>query len=235
MFRLHVHVQENLHTGRIGICSVASITASLRPYFLHRQMIPKWLAPLALGALVAVYTPPAWWVLTLVGALLFFPGEYIVHRFQLHVLHDKKWNVTAHSHIAHHEAPDDLEHIFHPLGATFGALGLYIVAVALIFWSVPAGLAFGLGSSISMILYEYAHFSAHRIGVQPATPWMKYLKKYHLWHHFKNEHYWFGVTSPFVDVLFGTFKDPKTVEKSPTVRTVVPNPDHVRLLAEQDA
>lgn len=213
---------------------MASITGSLRPYFLHRQMIPKWVAPIFLGALVVAFSTPLWWAFTAVGFLMFFPGEYVVHRFQLHVLAEKKWNTTAHSHIAHHESPDDLEHIFHPLGATFGALGLYFGAVALIFQSAAAGLAFGLGSSLAMVVYEYAHFSAHRVGVQPATPWMKYLKKYHLWHHFKNEHYWFGVTSPVMDVVMGTFKDPRATEKSPTVRTIVPNPDHVRLLAEPD-
>ncbi len=214
---------------------MASISNSLRPYFLHRQMIPKWLTPVALAALVVAFAAPLWWAFALVGALAFFPGEYVVHRFQLHVLAEKKWNKTAHSHIAHHMAPDDLDHIFHPLGATYGALVLYFGAVSLIFSSASAGLAFALGSSVSMVIYEYAHFSAHRLGVQPATPWMKYLKKYHLWHHFKNEHYWFGVTSPVMDMVMGTFKDPHATEKSPTVKTVLPNAEQARLLAEHDA
>jgi sterol desaturase/sphingolipid hydroxylase (fatty acid hydroxylase superfamily) len=37
-------------------------------------------------------------------------------------------------------------------------------------------------------------------------------------HHFKNENYWFGVSTPFVDVLFGTLKDEKNVETSQTAR-----------------
>ena len=38
--------------------------------------------------------------------------------------------------------------------------------------------------------------------------------------HFKNENYWFGVTTPTYDFLLGTFKNQKKVEKSATARNL---------------
>jgi sterol desaturase/sphingolipid hydroxylase (fatty acid hydroxylase superfamily) len=48
------------------------------------------------------------------------------------------------------------------------------------------------------------------------------MKKFHLWHHFKHEKLWFGVTSPIFDAIFGTQADPRDVTASPTVRALVP-------------
>jgi hypothetical protein len=41
----------------------------------------------------------------------------------------------------------------------------------------------------------------------------------HRLHHYKNEHYWFTVTTTATaDRLFGTYSDPATVETSPTAK-----------------
>ncbi|AHD05525.1 hypothetical protein ERICI_02230 [Paenibacillus larvae subsp. larvae] len=42
----------------------------------------------------------------------------------------------------------------------------------------------------------------------------------HLWHHFKNEQYWYGVTNPVFDLTLHTYKDGKEVEKSGTTRNM---------------
>jgi sterol desaturase/sphingolipid hydroxylase (fatty acid hydroxylase superfamily) len=43
----------------------------------------------------------------------------------------------------------------------------------------------------------------------------------HRLHHYKNEHYWFTVTSAgTADRLFGTYPDPASVQTSPTVRSL---------------
>ena len=39
------------------------------------------------------------------------------------------------------------------------------------------------------------------------------MKQYHLRHHFISEKEWFGVSNPSLDLVFGTFRDPKTVAK----------------------
>ncbi len=44
-------------------------------------------------------------------------------------------------------------------------------------------------------------------------------RRHHRLHHYKNEHYWFTVTTAgTADRLLGTYPDAATVETSPTVR-----------------
>ena len=66
------------------------------------------------------------------------------------------------------------------------------------------------------------YFAAHRPGSKPWTPWSRFMKKWHLWHHFKHERLWFGVTSPVFDFALKSYKRHTDVEPSPTVRTLVP-------------
>ena len=46
------------------------------------------------------------------------------------------------------------------------------------------------------------------------------LWRNHRLHHFKNEHYWFGVTMLSADRLLRTAPDPESVERSETARTL---------------
>jgi sterol desaturase/sphingolipid hydroxylase (fatty acid hydroxylase superfamily) len=39
-------------------------------------------------------------------------------------------------------------------------------------------------------------------------------------HHYRNEHYWFGVTVHLADHLLGTFPEKTAVDASPTARTL---------------
>ena len=55
----------------------------------------------------------------------------------------------------------------------------------------------------------------------PGRAWYRSVWRNHRLHHYKNEHYWFTVTSAgTADRLFGTYPDPATVEKSPTARSL---------------
>ena len=55
------------------------------------------------------------------------------------------------------------------------------------------------------------------------TRFGRWVKKYHLWHHFKNEQLWFGVTNPSMDVLGRTYRRVEDVERSPNVRILFPD------------
>ncbi|MNG24021.1 hypothetical protein D3C84_1086960 [compost metagenome] len=68
-----------------------------------------------------------------------------------------------------------------------------------------------------LLVYEWKHYIAHR-PIQPASKLGKWVKRTHLLHHYKNENYWYGVSTPFVDALFGTLKDEKDVPASDTVK-----------------
>jgi 4-hydroxysphinganine ceramide fatty acyl 2-hydroxylase len=139
----------------------------------------------------------------LCGVLLFFVLEYLVHRFILHRF--PKWIPKAYwGHVAHHQNPMDSKYLFGPLRyEIYGTTAVY-----LILWAITGNLylasATFLGVSVGQIYYQWQHFVAHR-PIVPITPWGKWIRKNHLLHHHQDENYWFGVSNPVLDMVFGTY------------------------------
>ena len=68
--------------------------------------------------------------------------------------------------------------------------------------------------------YEWTHYLVHS-DYRPRSRWFRSVWRNHRLHHYKNEHYWFTVTTAgTADRLFGTYPDPAGVETSPTVRSL---------------
>ncbi|MFC4767100.1 sterol desaturase family protein [Effusibacillus consociatus] len=163
------------------------------------------------------------WVGILTGVLLWYVSEYTTHRFLFHAPPPKnKWllRLLNRLHYAHHELPNELHLLFLPVWYSipnFFIVWLLAYAVthsSILSFSVVAG---GVGC---LLYYEWVHFVAHR-PIKPRTPWGKWMKKYHLWHHYKNENFWFGVTNPGMDKIMGTYEDEKHVELSSTARKLL--------------
>ena len=155
-----------------------------------------------------------------VGMLIFFCVEYVSHRFLLHAAPRPEpllSRLQRRLHYDHHREPDILELLFVPLWFSLPNLAIYAALYYLLARSVPITLALVLGNLISFIYYEWVHYIAH-IPSTPRTPWGRWMKKYHLLHHYKNEGLWFGVTNPSLDLLLGTYLSAGLAEKSPTVR-----------------
>ena len=70
-----------------------------------------------------------------------------------------------------------------------------------------------------MLGYEWTHYLVHS-DYRPRSAWYRSVWRNHRLHHYKNEHYWFTVTSAgTADRLFGTYPaDPSAVRTSPTVQ-----------------
>ena len=68
--------------------------------------------------------------------------------------------------------------------------------------------------------YEWTHYLIHS-DYKPKTRFYRAIWRNHRQHHFKNEHYWFTVTSSgTADRVLGTYPDPATVETSPTAKNL---------------
>lgn len=200
----------------------AVASRSIRPWFTHPRMIPKWLGFALTGALAVAFPAPGAWLLFLAGLAIFFPSEYLVHRGVFHFFADKgAGKVLSRQHVEHHERPDDLDYLFNDprISVTIGALyfGVYYALTR----DLGASAALSFGNFAGLLYYEHVHLNAHRPGSRPWTPWSRSMKRYHLWHHYKHERHWYGVTSPVFDHLFGSHARVEDVEHSPTVRTLV--------------
>jgi hypothetical protein len=165
-----------------------------------------------------------WWdlVIPLVVVALEPFTEWLIH---VHVLHRKPTRigrftidpVTARKHRDHHRNPKDLRIVMVPYQALVPAL---VLAGAVAVLLEPKRAAMVIASGFGMLLwYEWVHYLIHS-PYRPRSTWFRNLSRNHIKHHFKNEHYWFGVTVSLGDRVLGTKPDEASVDVSPTVRTL---------------
>jgi 4-hydroxysphinganine ceramide fatty acyl 2-hydroxylase len=174
------------------------------------------LAVLALWAFGGAALSPLWIV---IGALFFYLSEYSWHRFAFHAP-PSRWawlrKMQHRLHYDHHSEPNRLDLLFLPAWFLIPNLIVTGALMSLIFGAerVPSLL---LGIMLGVLHYEWVHYLAH-IPYQPRTSFGRWMKQYHLRHHFISEKLWFGVSNPSLDLLYRTYRPPKEVEKSNTVR-----------------
>ena len=178
----------------------------------------RWSDAIALAAMVAIY-PFA---------------EWAIHVYLLH-LRPFRWRgrevelVTSKSHRQHHERPDHLGLILlGPIEAVALLIGItpLVIAVgcgllALAGVGVPFGAAVtaGLTGAVLIAIYEWTHFLIHTAH-RPRTRYFRSVHRTHRLHHYKNEHFWHGITNTAADRVLGTFPEQREVPRSPTARTL---------------
>lgn len=182
------------------------------------------LVVLAIGVRLAV---PEWDytdALVILGILAFWPvQEWIIHVFLLHM---KPFNlmgrevdlIVSRNHRNHHRDPWNAE-----LGITPPhIIWLYLAglpAVWLLFLPLHMALT-GVATYFSLVLnYEWLHFLIHTSYV-PRTALYRRLWRNHRLHHFKNEHFWYGVTMLSGDQLFQTQPSAQQTARSETCLTL---------------
>lgn len=164
--------------------------------------------------------------LVLLGAVLFELTEYSTHRFMFHAKPSRNAWLRAKQHrlhYDHHAEPARIDLLFLPLWYVVpnmilvGGIAYLVVGD----WGRVASLL--LGATFALLNYEWVHYIAHR-NYTPKTPWGRWMKHYHLKHHFVNEHYWFGVSNPLGDLAIGTYRGNGEVTRSRTTRTLFGKP-----------
>jgi sterol desaturase/sphingolipid hydroxylase (fatty acid hydroxylase superfamily) len=129
--------------------------------------------------------------------------EYCLHRFVFHYPArsglGKRFVYLFHGN--HHDDPRDKTRLVMPpagaipiMAALFFLFGLVIPAP----WIEPFGAFFIVG----YLIYDYIHYATHHFPMK--NPVAKYLRRYHLKHHYSGEPGRYGVSSPLWDIVFGT-------------------------------
>jgi len=146
-------------------------------------------------------------VLSLVfGFLSWSLIEYGLHRFIFHYNARSRFGreLLYQVHLSHHEDPTARNKIFASLylSAPIAAVYWVVAWAATGSWAVASFLFIGM--SAGYFSYEWLHFQCHH---GRSRFWvLRYLRKYHLLHHYKTPDERFGVTSPLFDLIFGTFR-----------------------------
>jgi hypothetical protein len=154
-------------------------------------------------------------------------GEWAIH---VHLLHLEPFRfrgrrvelATAKAHREHHERPNHLGLILlAPLEAA--ALMLLAVPVVLAAFSLVLPLralvTAAFAGYVLIGIYEWTHFLIHTAH-RPKSRFYKAIWRNHRLHHFKNEHYWHGITSTVADRVLHTAPDQKDVPRSRTARSL---------------
>ncbi len=182
--------------------------------YLELGKTPYWLpivifGPLGIGMIALTlnfssisYSHAIWIVIS--GLFSWTLIEYLLHRFSFHILTEKEpWKfMSSGFHRLHHEIPNAPDYVVAPI---IMAAPLYLVFL-LIVWAITQSLSvtllWGAGLAFGYLTYEWIHYFSHH--GRPKTRLGRYLKQYHSIHHFKDSDNYFGVSSPFWDIVFRT-------------------------------
>ncbi len=147
----------------------------------------------------------------LVGLFLWTLAEYVLHRFLFHmpVKGEKAERIIFLFQGVHHAQPQLKTRLVMPpvisipLAAIFYALFYLFFAVILkaAQWVAPVFSAFIFG----YLLYDLTHYATHHFPMRGG--YAKYIKRYHMQHHYKTPNARFGVSSPLWDKVFKTMPE----------------------------
>lgn len=132
--------------------------------------------------------------------------EYALHRFIFHYTASSEFGrkfVYA-AHLSHHENPRTTNRFFSGLLISLPIATAYFFVALIATGSLPATTYLFTGLTAGYFCYEWLHFQAHHR--RPRLRLFRYLRKYHLLHHYQTPKQRYGVTSPLLDVIFGTFR-----------------------------
>jgi sterol desaturase/sphingolipid hydroxylase (fatty acid hydroxylase superfamily) len=183
------------------------VWAPVAGYFLWRGLTENSLPlpGLALCAVTAIFV----WTITeyvlhrFAAIFVWTITEYVLHRFAFHFPARSKlgkWLVFLFHGNHHHDPKDKTRLVMPPSGSIPIMLVLYYLFSLTVpeIWLGPFTAFFIVG----YLIYDYIHYATHHFPMK--NPVAKYLKLYHLKHHFSGEEGRYGVSSPLWDKLFGT-------------------------------
>jgi hypothetical protein len=202
----------------IGKESPWTIGAGILALVIARILVgdPSWRDAVAVAAMLAVYPFGEWAI-----------HVYLLHAKPINIRGRNLETVAARAHRAHHGDPNDLDMVllywwqaaFLMLVAVPFTVGLGALLVTLLAGPVPLGavLSAAIAGCCMVFIYEWTHFLIHTAYRPRSAAYMRIWRNHRL-HHFKNEHFWHGITNNLSDRVLGTNPDQSDVPKSETAR-----------------
>ncbi|OHV34430.1 MULTISPECIES: sterol desaturase family protein [Pseudofrankia] len=152
-----------------------------------------------------------------VGAVAVQPFvEWAIHRFVLHAQAQGRYGRAAYraagwGHAQHHRDPANLNSMFMRGQDMLGAGAVALAAGAVGSPRLATGM-FCVGAAV--LAYDWTHFLIHT-RYQPRSEFYRRAWRNHRLHHYRNERYWLGVTSPVADAVLRTNPARDAVAVSP--------------------
>lgn len=161
--------------------------------------------------------------LLFLGAITWTLIEYGLHRYLFH------WAPPASSkflqqmmfliHGVHHDYPWDPDRLVIP-PLVSGLIGAVLWLPTKWVFGAPMHYSYFAGIVLGYVIYDIGHYAWHNL--KPRTALGRYLRSYHLVHHFKTPLRRYGVSSPVWDYVFGTAPEENESASSATLSTTKP-------------
>ncbi len=183
-------------------------------FFTHISpvtIVVIWLPVVAILILLALENVPGSSALPgglLIGLFLWTLAEYTLHRFLFHhkPTSPRQERIFFLFHGVHHAQPQVKTRLVMPLPVSIPMAvlfyGLYYLIVGVVLrapaWVAPLMAGFLIG----YLVYDLTHYATHHFPMR--SGYAKYIKRYHMQHHYKDPNTRFGVSSPVWDWVFRT-------------------------------
>ncbi len=169
--------------------------------FLWRAVVERPLASSGIYILICFIAGLLFWTL----------AEYTLHRFLFHLPPRTKLaeRISYLFHGIHHVQPQCKTRLVMPPAVSipmaviiYGLMYLVLgVLLRVPLWVNPL-----VGGMLTgYVIYDLTHYATHHFPMR--SGYLKYLKRYHMQHHYKTPDDRFGVTSPIWDWVFHTLPD----------------------------
>jgi len=210
--------------------------AVFRRWSSPRVIATGLVATIGLRVVIASWS---WWDLVAVAIVVAINPftEWWIH---LHLLHGDPVTVGSVTldngvgHREHHLDPGEIRWLLLRGidAAVFQVMiAMLVIGVTLpVLWLAGAPLLAPTVTAVTvgvakLLEYEWDHFFFHT-AYRPRTRWYRRLKRNHRLHHWRNEHYWLGVTNNLGDRVLRTYPRNKSdIPLSATARTLDRDPE----------
>lgn len=134
--------------------------------------------------------------------------EYLLHRYAFHYPAKSAWGqkIIYMFHGIHHDDPDDATRLVMP---PVPAILIMFILGNFFMLFIPKSYFFVFMGSfiIFYLIYDYIHYATHHFRMNSKVG--RYLKSYHLKHHYTKAPIKYGVSNPLWDYVFGTVEEVK--------------------------
>jgi len=183
----------------------------------HWVMPGVWFIPLiGLCLFDAAARPEVTWPLAalgwLAGVLTWTLVEYLLHRWLFHIPPVRQpliREVQYMMHGYHHDFPDDPGRLVAPpilswpLAVVVGALHWLALGP---WWTLVFA-----GTLTGYLAYDWMHYYTHH--AVPRSRFGKFMRRFHLEHHYRTANSQFGLSSPLWDLVFRSFWTTRAFER----------------------
>jgi sterol desaturase/sphingolipid hydroxylase (fatty acid hydroxylase superfamily) len=142
------------------------------------------------------------------GWLIWTLIEYLLHRYFFHLkpTNDKERIRAFLSHGYHHDFPDDPMRLVAPPVMSWGP-AIIVGTVYYFVFGTHYWLPIMAGTASGYVAYDWIHYYTHH--GRPHGGIGKWLRRYHMKHHYQDGDAWYGVSTPIWDYVFGTHRSKK--------------------------